>query len=98
MSKDNNNSLVEMEINIKSVVRGPEVTKLQRDIANKLIQATPDETKILDALTAGCLYVAKNVDDCLPEREFFKEAFYAISAFVVGLINGQYKETEGGGE
>lgn len=98
MSKDNNNSSVEMEIKIKSVVRGPEVTKLQRDIANILIQATPDKTKIPDALAAGCLYVAKIVDDCLPEREFFKEAFYAISALAVGLINGQYKETEGGGE
>lgn len=98
MSKDNNNSTVEMEIKIKSVARGPEVTELQRDIANKLIQATPDGTNILDALTAGCLYVAKIVDDCLPEREFFRDAFYAISVLVSGLINGEYKEKEGGGE
>ena len=87
-----------MEINIKSVARVPEVTELQRDIANKLIQATPDETKVLDALTAGCLYVAKIVDDCLPERRFFKEAFYAIGTLAAGLINGQHKETEGGEE
>jgi len=98
MSKDNNDSTVEMEITIKSVARGPEVTELQREIANKLIQATPDDTKILDALTAGCLCVASWVDQCLPDRPFFKEAFYAISTLVAGLINGEYKEKEGGEE
>lgn len=87
-----------MEITIKSVARGPEVTELQRDIANKLIQATPDKTNVLDALTAGCLYVAKIVDDCLPEREFFRDAFYAINVLVAGLIMGEFKEKEGGEE
>lgn len=87
-----------MEINIKSVARGPEVTELQRDIANKFIQATPDGTNVLDALTAGCLYVAKIMDDCQPEREFFIEAFYAIRVLVAGMINGQYKEGGGGEE
>lgn len=91
MSKDNNNISVEMEINIKSVARGPEVTELQRDIANKFIQATPDGTNVLDALTAGCLYVAKIVDECQPEREFFKKAFYAIATLASGLLNEQYK-------
>ncbi len=74
------------------------MTELQRDIANILIQATRDGTNVLDALTAGCLYVAKIVDDCLTEREFFRGAFYAISVMVAGLINGEYKEKEGGKE
>lgn len=94
MSKDN--SCIEMEIiNVKAVAKRPEVTELQRDIANLLIRATPDDTNVLDALTAGCLYVANLVDQCLPERKRFREAFYAISTLVVGLINGQYKDREG---
>lgn len=95
MSKDNNNSSFEIEINFKSVVSGPEVTELQRDIANKLIEAIPDDTKINDGLTAGCLYIASLLDQCLPERKFFREAYYAISILVAGLIKGQYKEGEG---
>lgn len=74
------------------------MTEIQRDITNMLIQATPDNTKMIDALTAGCLYVANWVDQCLPDRPFFKEAFYAISTLVTGLINGEYKEKEGGEE
>lgn len=71
------------------------MTKLQYDITEMLIKATPDDTKVIDALTAGCLYVANWVDQCLPERPFFKEAFYAISTLAAGLINGEYKEKEG---
>lgn len=96
MSKKND--CIELKISIKRVVRAPEVTKFQYDITNLLIQATPDGTKVLDALTAGCLYVATVVDQCLPDRPLFKDAFYAISTLVAGLINGEYKEKEGGGE
>ena len=74
------------------------MTEIQRDITNMLIQATPENTKLIDALTAGCLYVANWVDQCLPDRPFFKEAFYAISTLVTELINGEYKEKEGGEE
>ena len=95
MSKDNNNSSFEIEINIKSEISGPEVTELQQDIAKKLIEAIPDDTKISDGLTAGCLYIASLLDQCLPERKLVREAFYAISILVAGFVKGQYKDGEG---
>ncbi len=96
MSKEN--CTIEIELKCKCIGEKPEVTELQHDITEMLIQATPDNTKLIDALTAGCLYVANFVDQCLPDRPFFKEAFYSISTLVTGLINVQYKEKRGGEE
>ena len=94
MSKEQQKIELEIEINMRSTSEGNEVTETQRQITNRMIESLPEETKLMDALTAGTLFLANALSQCRPDEDIFQPAFETIGAVVSTIITGKFKVSE----